>query len=356
MTRFVFGGGPEDVYLVQDEEGDLRPGGGYPAVFFSGEQENAQQYTDLQSITNQPISFVVTSTGSDGRAAGQIAPFHGPDGVVEMWCSVNNSPRFLLQASNFAGWAADWIQQMIQHLTAGINPHLTTLRSLTDVDSDQMASATPGQAVVMGPSGLFIAGEAVTGGGGGTGDVTLAGAQTFTGAKSFDALATFNKGTVTKPATTAAVAAIVQALTNQAANIAEWRDATGTPRVWVGADYGLYAANGGRSIPFAKQGALSNGPGGYAWYNDTGMALPIRSVRANLGTAGTSTTTVDVKVDGVTIYGTISNRPSIVSGQKTSGRNTGFSVSKVPAGSYVTADIIASGTSATDLLVQVDLW
>jgi hypothetical protein len=355
----MYGGGITDVYLVQDEEGDLKPGGGYPALFYAGENEGSEQYTDLHSITNQDITFVVTSTGSDGRAAGQIAPFIGPDGPASMWCSVNGSPRFLMQASNFQPWALDWINQLIQHLTGGINPHQSTLRSMADVDAEQMAGATPGQAVVMGPNGLWIAGAAVSGGGGGggTGDATLAGEQTFTGAKTFDALATFNKGAVTRPAAANAVAAIVQALTNQTGNLHEWRDAANAVRAWVGADFGIYAPNTGRTIPYAKAGPVAVGSaGGFPWYNDTGIALPIRSVRGSVVTAGTSTTTFDVQVDGASIYGTAGNRPSIASGQKTSGRNTGYSTNKIPAGSYLTASILAAGTGAADALLQVDTW
>ncbi len=354
MSRMTFGGGPEDVYLIPDAEGDLRPGGGYPALFYTAESGGAQ-ITDLLNEMLQPVTYVTTADGNGTRAAGQIPTFYGPDNVFEMWCSVNSSPRFVLQASNLGSFAGPLLNQLIQHLSGGVNPHQTTLASLGDVDDVSLGAATTGQALVKGAGGLWIAGNAV-GGGGGSGDVTLAGAQTFTGTKTFTPVQNFNGGTVTKPATAAGVAAIAQALSGQSANLHEWRDTGGSPRAWVSKDFGVYAPNSGRVVTFAKAGAVANGTGTFRFYNDTGVNLVIRSVRVTLGTAGSTTTTVDVNINGTTIFTTQSNRPSLGNGVVTSGKNTSAQVTNLANGEYLTADIDTSGTGASDLVVQIELW
>lgn len=356
MARMMFGGGPEDVYLVLDAEGDLKPGGGYPAFFYDSET-GGSQLVDLLTLTNQPTTYITTSTGTDGRASGQIPPFFGPDNLFEMWCSVNSSPRFLLQASNLGGFAGPLLNQLINHLSGGLNPHQTTVDSLADVNATSTNAATPGQALVMGPSGLWIAGAAVSGGGGGSGDATLAGAQTFTGAKTFSAATALNGGTIAKPLTSSGVGLIVQGLSSQAGNLQEWKDSTGAVRSWVGADYGVYAPNSGRSITFSRAGALATGTGTFRWVNDTGIALTIRSVRVSLGTPSTSgTPTFDVNVDGTTIYTTQSGRPTVAVGASGSGKNTAFQVTKIPNGSYLTADVDVAGSGVADATIQIDLW
>lgn len=353
MTRFVFGGGPEDVYLVQDTAtGFFKPGGGAQALFYS-DSGKANRITDLQNIGGQAVTTVTTETGTGIWAAGQIAPFIGPDNITEMYVSVAGSPPYLMQASQFGSYALPLLQQLVQV----INRPSPAMANLTDTDSASIAAGTTGQAIVRLAGGLWGAGT-VASGGGGTGDVTLAGAQTFTGAKTFNALTSLLGGLVLKPLTAAGVASIVQALASQSGNLEEWRNSAGTAMAWVDSAGNAYFPNGGRTYTLSKAGVLATGSGTFRVYNDAGVALKIRSVRASIGTAATANSTVfDVKVSGTTIYTTTGNRPTIAAAANTSGKSTGFNAgATIPDGGYLTADIVSIGTGAADAVVQVDVW
>lgn len=390
MTRAQFGGGPEDVYLIQDDQSDLQPGPGANVLFYSTETGN-NPITDLLDLNSSPINHVTTSTGSDGRAPGQVPPFYGPDEVYEMWASANGSPRFLMQASNLGSTMGPVKQQYTQHAQQP-NAHGTKLRDLTDVTAP---SPTDGQALVyQNSSGKWIPGTVA--GGSGSGDVTTTTDQTLTGSKTFTpaaaksgvkvvATATGQTGnlfeaqsgtdtgqgaarqttTTLNPAgelrVTAAksssIPARIKAQPTPTSNLTEWADSTDAAKAWVGPNFGVYAPNLGRTITFAKAGAVAVGIGAYRWYCDLGVTVSIRSVRVNVGTASTSgTPTVDVNVNGASIYGTQANRPTVAVGAFTSGKNTGFSTTAIPDGSYLSADIDVAGTGTADLVVQIELW
>ncbi len=346
--RMTFGGGPEDVYLVEDEDHDLRGGGGATVLFYTAET-GSTRILDLLDINLSPITSITTSNGTDGRAPGQIAPFYGPNEVYEMWATANGSPRFLLQASNLGSELGPIRDQYQQH-SAQSNGHGTRLQDLQNVNPTSVTAATNGQALVYdSASQLWVAGAAV-GGGGGSGDATLAGTQTFTGSK------TFTGGLVARPPSTITQARILQALSGQTSAVEEWRDSTGAARAWMSSDFRLRVPNLGRSITFAKAGALATGSGTFRWYNDTTVPLDFLSVRITIGTASTSgTPTVDVNVNGTSIYGTQSARPTIAVGALTSGKNVGFTTATLAVGGYLTADIDVAGTGAADLIVQIDL-
>lgn len=157
--RPIFGGGPEDVYLVTDAEGDLQGGGGYPALFYTGESADSPQITDLRSMGGTPITFMITSDGNDGHAKGQITQFQGSDEVWEMWCSVNGSPRFLLTGK--PGPAVKELRQQMQSVLANGGAGVGLL-GLTDVDSAALSSAPEGAAFVKGPEGVWTAGALPT--------------------------------------------------------------------------------------------------------------------------------------------------------------------------------------------------
>lgn len=354
MTRFLFGGGPEDVYLLTDPgTGYLKPGGGAQALFYS-DSGKQNRYTDLQTLAGQGISSVTTETGTGIWSPGQIAPLYGPDNVTEMYVSVAGSPPYLMQASAFGAWALPILVQVQQLLSRAP----AALANLTDIDSASLGAGITGNAVVKLASGLWGAGTVASGGGGGGGDATLAGAQTFSGAKTFAALLTAVGGTLAKPLTAAGVASIVQGLASQSANLEEWKNSAGSVLSWVDPAGRHYFPNGGRTLPLSKAGVLSTGNGTARIYNDSGTALLIRSVRASLGTAASAgATTFDVKVSGSTIYTTTANRPSIAATSQSSGKNTGFnSGASIPDGGYVTVDIVAVGTGAADATLQIDCW
>jgi hypothetical protein len=146
VARMQFGGGPEDVYLVPDEDGDLRQGSNVVIRMYSTETGDTP-ILDLQRLNGQPITYVVTSDGSDGRAGGQIAPFLGPDGIYEMWAGPENQPRFLLQASNLGSVLGTAREELTQHISE-INGHSTRLRDLVGVNSASVAAATDAQVLL----------------------------------------------------------------------------------------------------------------------------------------------------------------------------------------------------------------
>lgn len=363
MTRSKFGGGPEDVYLVPDADGDLQQGGGVIIKFYSTEVGNTP-IVDLLDINSSPVTYITTSNGGDGRVAGQIAPFYGPDGVYEMWAGADGQPRFLMQASDLGSQLGPIRDQYLQHV-AQSNGHNTRLQDLTNVSTSGVGAATDGQALIYSAgSGLWTAGT-VAGGGGSTPanmattdtTQTISGTKTFTAATTTvsGALAT-NGGHTAKPSAVANPAQVVQALASQSGNVQEWRDSTATAKAWMTSDFRLRAPNLSQTITFAKSGTVATGTGTYRFYNDRGVTLTILSVRVNVGTASTSgTPTVDVNVNGTTIYGTQANRPTVAVGAFTSGKATGHSVTTLADGSYLTADIDVAGTSTADLVVQIEV-
>lgn len=156
MPRMLFGGGPEDVYLVEDAEGDLQAGGGATVLFYTAETAGTQ-ITDLQDVGANPVTYILTSDGTDGRAPGQIPPFYGPDDVFEMWASANASPRFLLNASNLGSYLGPMRQDLEDHLASGNNnPHVTGFSNLADVDQAAWDAAAIGSTVVKGPDGTLV--------------------------------------------------------------------------------------------------------------------------------------------------------------------------------------------------------
>lgn len=114
-------------------------------------------------------------------------------------------------------------------------------------------------------------------------------------------------------------------------------------------------ATPGTVFAFSVAGTLSTGVGAHRIYNDTGVTLTIKSVRASVGTAPAGASLiVDVNVDGVTIFGTQANRPAIAAGGNTN-KTTGMTVTTIADGSYFTVDIdqVGSSTPGGNLTVQV---
>ncbi|MER5649595.1 hypothetical protein [Streptosporangium sp. NPDC002524] len=112
-----------------------------------------------------------------------------------------------------------------------------------------------------------------------------------------------------------------------------------------------------RAVPlYSGAGTLTARTGTHRVYNDSGAALRIVNARASVGTAPAGASiVVDIRVDGTSIYGTPSNRPTIAAAGNTSGKNVGMSTTAWPDGSYVTVDIVSVGSSTpgSDLTVQL---
>lgn len=115
----------------------------------------------------------------------------------------------------------------------------------------------------------------------------------------------------------------------------------------------------GRVYPFTKGGALATGAGTFAYTNDTGNDMTLRSARSRLGTAGaTGSTIVDVNINGVTVFPTQANRPTIATTGTTSGKvTTQIAGTPWPNGATLSVDIdTIGGGSPADLFVQVDTF
>lgn len=104
--------------------------------------------------------------------------------------------------------------------------------------------------------------------------------------------------------------------------------------------------------PMSVPGAVTPGVGKARLYNDSTVTLQVAAVRTSVGTAPTTALVVDVNRNGVTIFSTPSNRPTIAVGANTSGKVTPLDQVLLAPGDYLTADVDA-GAGAADLVVQV---
>lgn len=156
MGRMLFGGGSAEIYLYEDDEGDLRPYGPVEARFFDGPGEQAGVIVDLVTLDEVPVDKIIVPDQDDETARGQLPMFLGPDDVYEMWMSVNSSPRQLIQAVN-TGSNLFPTKQAIDSITGGSdpNPFDTALTDLLDVDGEAVAVASEGSSLVKLPSGLY---------------------------------------------------------------------------------------------------------------------------------------------------------------------------------------------------------
>jgi chitosanase len=156
-VRPIYGGGPEDVYLVTDADNDLQAGGEYPVLFYDGPEPEAAQVTDLLTMDGDPVTFITTSNGDDGAAKGQIPPVQGPDEVWQLWCSVNDSPRVLL-----TGKVGDAVRQLRQQVAVLTARSAGALSALADVDAASVTSAPDGVGLVKRAGGVWAAAAAAT--------------------------------------------------------------------------------------------------------------------------------------------------------------------------------------------------
>jgi hypothetical protein len=109
-------------------------------------------------------------------------------------------------------------------------------------------------------------------------------------------------------------------------------------------------------LALSQAGAVTATPGTARIYNDSGRALTIMAVRASVGTAPTgSALVVDVNKNGVTIFTTQGNRPSIPAAGNTSGKVANMDVTALADGDYLTVDVdqVGSTTPGSDLTVQI---
>lgn len=99
--------------------------------------------------------------------------------------------------------------------------------------------------------------------------------------------------------------------------------------------------------------------GGHRWYNRTGRTLTILGVQPSATVApqgGSTGLRFDVNRNGTTIFGTQSARPTVPVGQNVGTFATGHTVTTLPDGDYLTADIDDAGTTTAGANIGVQVW
>jgi hypothetical protein len=141
VARHPFGDTTADVTFNSDTvsgtDNVMLLAGGAEVTFWNA-QLGGTQYTDLaeDAAGTSPVDHVTTSDGSDGRKAGQIPGFFGPDEIRQMWAQAASGPRQLVQATDMDQFAAQLTQMAADlqaHLANTGNPHQTTVSNLADV-------------------------------------------------------------------------------------------------------------------------------------------------------------------------------------------------------------------------------
>jgi hypothetical protein len=103
VARYNFGGGVSDwVFSTITVSGtaDLAQVTGSASVTFWSAESAGAQFGDLLGPDGSPTAAITSSSGTDGRAKGQIPPFKGPDGVRLMWAQAGSGPRALIKTTD----------------------------------------------------------------------------------------------------------------------------------------------------------------------------------------------------------------------------------------------------------------
>jgi len=407
VARHWFGGGPADWGFQTADNVDgvdnlVQLAGGTTVTFWNSES-GGTQYTDLL-VDGDPADQVVTDDGSGGREVGSIPPFRGPDGITRMWADGGAGARYVMSAwdlgdrvSDIAETANENASELATHL-GSTNPHSIRVRDLDDVDTTATAQVTDGQVIGWDANAnrwLPISVEGISG------VVTIAGEQTITGKKVFenpdgvgeelDASAIeiralsgqyadvfvcrnpngqrvgyFNEHgelrVIASQPTTVAVR-IKQRDGTHSVNLTEWTtiDYPGPGDILARVDaQGRMRGANTMVAPWLMSvpGSLSTGPGAARIYNDLDVSLTIRSVRASVGTSPDGDDIiVDVKRNGVSIFASSGDQPTIPDGEQTSGRVTNLETVNLNPGDHLTVDIdqVGSSTPGADLVVQITI-
>lgn len=388
-VRHPFGGGIADTVIDTADEFSnaaiLQPGASITAW---NAREGGQQYLNLSSdpAGSNPITGVVASDGTDGYGKGAIPIFYGPDDVTQLWISADGGPRVSLDSIDSGQQAGALVGQFNQHVTA-TNPHGTTMAALADANFPDPvpAGGYPVWNDVTGKWEISTAGglnpnSFVSVGGGSIvripeGNSTLIGQEWRGPAGNRDAAPNlgqwaWNSGSSGTPTWAlgayvngyaelrarstrdAGVAFRIERRSSGAAgDLLQVVNESGNVLAFINAKGQIRAANLGRTVSFTAAGALTANPGKFAWWNDTGTDLVLRSIRFTLDTAGSSTSTFDVNVDAVTLYS--GTKPNLAAGATTSRSATAFPIA---SGARITIDVDAAGAGAQNLTAQLELW
>lgn len=390
MARHKFGGAIADWTFTVGGSNEATLAGGSTVTFWD-DSTGGTQYTDLSEDADGtlPMDHVTSADGTGVPAIGQIPEFYGPDEVWHMWAEAGGGPRAVIVATDVGDQVAIAQAGVTSNATtiashiAAANPHATRVDDLADVDASAPAD---GDALVYdSASGQWLAGEVP----GLTDVVTLSGDQSITGTKTMmpldpaetaltiqcatgqsnDVLAVFsdagNRTTYLNELGELRVIAgnsstvpmrIKGRNSGQTGDLTQWTDVDNNELAWVDPQGRVRAPNLGHTLALSVDGTVAVGAGSHRIYNDTGVALTIRSVRATVGTAPTGAALiVDVNRNGTTIFTTQSNRPTVTAGSNTSGKVTAVNTTTLNDGDYLTVDVdqVGSTVAGANLVVQV---
>jgi hypothetical protein len=161
MARLLFGGEPFEIYLHDDEDGDLHAYGPLVAKFYDAFDDSASPVVDLLGLDEEGLDEVaVVGVEDEFGLRGQLPAFYGPDEVYELWVSVNGSPRQLLRPVNLGSDLAPTKQAVDLLFNSGDpNPFDTALIDLLDVDREVVEEAPEGSTLIKTSSGLYTSGS-----------------------------------------------------------------------------------------------------------------------------------------------------------------------------------------------------
>lgn len=329
MTRRRFGGGIADwaFTLTGQNVPVLAPGA---TVTLWSASAGGTQYTDLATAVDGSGAISVVSAGI-GVTAGQIPEFYGPDEVAFMWASANENPRVLMECNDGTSGTA---------MLAG--PQTFT------------GSKTFGPHVVNADPRIVVYAEAV---GMGT-DVLQAwsGTDSGIGGVRQKTFALNSRGEMRAVAANASsVAARFKAASGQTQQLVQQIASDDTILSWWEPNGSWRAPNLGVVFTWTVAGAVTVRTGVHRIFNDTGVPLTIRAIRATVNTAPVGQAIrVDVNKNGTTLFTTQGNRPNIPAAGNSS-KVTIMDVTTFADGEYLTYDIdqIGSTTAGSDLVVQV---
>jgi type II secretory pathway pseudopilin PulG len=386
-------------------------GTGNTAVFTPGStitfwnaQVGGTQYTALAANADgtSPIDHTTSATGTDGYTAGQLIPFWGPDTTPDtlgMWASGDGGPRFWVLARDIAdvaaaaqAQAAAVVTALSNHQTAN-NPHGTGLANLADVSIPTKPTNGSGlfydladdkwKAVTS--TGLNPADFVKTVGGSQirvpNGDVTTRGLQIFIpagdraaapntmsfwwnagtdGSPNWQETTRFNEYGETRLQASRndrIALRIKQVDGSQTGNLTEWVNNSNAVLSYVGPSGLVRSPNlGSAPFLFSISGTISTGTGAHRIYNDTGVPLTIRAVRAAVGTAPTGASLlVDVNINGTTIFTTQTNRPTITASTFTAAA-AAINTTTIAPGDYLTVDVDQVGSTIAGSNLTVAIW
>ncbi len=331
MTRYAFGGDLAAWVFSTGPSFAVTFSPGATVTFWTA-RSGGTQITDLATAVDGsgPLTQIITGNGT-ASPAGSMPTFYGPDGVLAMWSAASGQTdrRFIVTTdlpSLTARFAAAQTWTAKQTFGPYNDPNAMRMELFAEA-TGQVAD-------------LFTAWSGTDTGEGGARQRT-----TYLN----------EKGELRVICAKAnSVGARIKGQTGQTAHVLEQTDTSNNPISWWEPDGRWRAPNLGHNFTFRVDGTLTVATGKFRLYNDTGVTLTIRAVRATVNTAPTGAAIrVDVNKNGTTIFTTQGNRPNIAVSTNTS-KVTNMDVTTIADGEYLTADVdvIGSTVAGADLIVQ----